>query len=189
MINYKNFKKSISSNIDIKKKSETLDKDNNINYIAKSNTIHIIGSKLINGDNQNNINNISYHIDLLLLLYHIFSKYTNSSEMKKELSKNCNYIQKITISKINLQESNNVSSLNKNNNNGNLSKRLQKPNQKKNRRYLTDCSKRESRPIAHISTNNHNNNGDNCEEDLDDNEFMGMRKKTFDPGKGAGKII
>ncbi len=34
MINYKNFKKSISSNIDIKKKSETLDKDNNINYIV-----------------------------------------------------------------------------------------------------------------------------------------------------------
>ena len=60
MINYKNFKKSISSNIDIKKKSETLDKDNNINYIAKSNTIHIIGSKLINGDNQNKSINTSY---------------------------------------------------------------------------------------------------------------------------------
>ena len=108
---------------------------------------------------------------------------------KKNYQKTVIIFKKITISKINLQESNNVSSLNKNNNNGNLSKRLQKPNQKRNRRYLTDCSKRESRPIAHISTNNHNNNGDNCEEDLDDNEFMGMRKKTFDPGKGAGKII
>ena len=61
MINYKNFKKSISSKIDIKKKNETLDKDNNVNYIAKSKTIHIISSKLINGDNQNNIINISYH--------------------------------------------------------------------------------------------------------------------------------
>ena len=69
MINYKNFKKSISSNIDIKKKSETLDKDNNINYITKSNTIHIIGSKLINGDNQNNIINISYHSRFVLFLY------------------------------------------------------------------------------------------------------------------------
>ena len=67
MINYKNFKKSISLNIDNKKKNETLDKDNNINYITKSNTIHIIGSKLINGDNQNNIINISYHSRFYLI--------------------------------------------------------------------------------------------------------------------------
>ena len=210
MINYKNFKKSISLNIDNKKKSETLDKDNNINYITKSNTIHIIGSNLINGDNQNNIINISYHSRFYLIFIlnddnnkrptlflnrikigkndntnkdvikrlnsqqhftnsklikfempkrnnilkfndqfqrctgdnytdikssyshkknpntpiidnKIISKFTHRSETKKESSKNCNYIQKITISKINPQENNNVSSLIKNNNNGNLS--------------------------------------------------------------------
>lgn len=65
---------------------------------------------------------------------------------------------------------------------------IQTQNKKqKNRKYLTDCSKHESRPRAHISTNNNNNNGDNCEEVWDDNEFMGMQKKTFDPAKGAGK--
>ena len=117
----------------------------------------------------------------------LITKFNNSSEIKKDLSKNSNYIQKITISKANLQENNNNSSLKKNNNKGNLLKVLETPNQKqKNKRYLSDCNKHESRPIAHISSNNRNNE-DKCEEDWDDNEYMGMRKKTFDPGKGAGK--
>ncbi len=117
----------------------------------------------------------------------LITKFNNSSEIKKDLSKNSNYIQKITISKANLQENNNNSSLKKNNNKGNLLKVLETPNQKqKNKRYLSDCNKHESRPSAHISSNNRNNE-DKCDEDWDDNEYMGMRKKTFDPGKGAGK--
>ena len=66
-INEKNQLIDLINNFDNKKKNETLDKDNNINYITKSNTIHIIGSKLINGDNQNNINNISYHSGFYLI--------------------------------------------------------------------------------------------------------------------------
>jgi serine/threonine protein phosphatase PrpC len=156
-------------------------------------TRNIDNSQKYQGDNISDIKNNYSHKknpNTSTINKAIFTKINNSSEIKKDLTKNYSYIQKITIAKINPQENNKVSSIsiNSNKKNNNLSKVFQTTDQKlKNKKHLYYCSKHESRPRSHISNNNKVDNVDNSDEDWDDNEYMGLRKRTFDPGKGARK--
>jgi len=143
---------------------------NNTNYSYKNNSnknIPVVNSKIFTKFNNNNNN----HID--------------ENGIKKDLSKNNNYIHNVTISKVNPSDKSHVSTVN-NKNSSNLLKIIQTPTQKqKNRRYLSEISKYESRPRAQISENKNINDDD---EDWDNNEYMGLRKKTFDPGRGKNNI-
>ena len=107
-------------------------------------------------------------------LYKKFNNYTNTNEIKKD-----NSIHTITINKINSSSlENNHQTIVNNKNNNSKSSKINKLQNQKNKRCLSNFPKRQSRINIQESKNN-NNQSD--EEDWEDNEYMGIRKKTYDP--------
>ena len=131
----------------------SLNKSNNY----ESNYIKNLSSKNIFSKSQNYIN--------------------NSSEIKNDKRKNCNSINTISISKINpsFLENNQHSSKNLK---SNALKNILKSPQIQKSRYLSNIPKYKSSESYQISGKNEND-----EDNWEDNEYMGLKKKTYDPGR------
>ena len=106
----------------------------------------------------------------------------NNNQIKKDKIKNKNGIQTNTIKRVKPKflENINPSLKVKKNNNGILKLNGNNQQKQKNKRYLSDFPKHESRVSFKNAENNNNNESD---EDWEDNEFMGLKKKTYDPGR------
>ena len=140
----------------------------------------------LNKNNNYENNSLKTHSskNIPIIKSNIFSKshnYNNSAEIKDEKRKNCNIIHSITISKINpaFLENNHHSSNNLIKNN--LTNIMKSPQIQKNR-YLSNLPKYQSRATYQNVKN------ENDEENWEDNEYMGLKKKTFDPGRRKIKI-
>ena len=179
-----NSHKRLTNNNNEKKDIPKGDNNSRINEHNQRYTVNNTSNKNYNNTNYSYKNSCNKNIPELN--NKVFTKFNNDeNSIKKELSKNSNYIHKISISKVNPSEKSHVSAVN-NKNNSNLLNIIQTPTQKqKNKRYLSEISKYESRPRAQISENTSINDDD---EDWDNNEYMGLRKKTYDPGRGKNNI-
>ena len=107
----------------------------------------------------------------------------NNNQIKKDKIKNKNGIQTNTIKRVKPKflENINPSLKVKKNNNGILKLNGNNQQKQKNKRYLSDFPKHESRVSFKNAENNNNNN--ERDEAWEDNEFMGLKKKTYDPGR------
>ena len=111
----------------------------------------------------------------------IFSKSqnynNNNTEIKINKRKNSNSIHTITISKINpaFFEHNQYSSKNLK---SNVLKNILKSPQIQKRKYLSNFPKCKNSERYQISGKNEND-----EDNWEDNEYMGLKKKTYDPGR------
>ena len=167
---------------------------------TENNKIKIIRNNLVNSGiieyNQRNTNDIllnksniydNNHIknhsktNLPIIKNNIFYKYNNYNnnniENKNDIRTNRNYIHTININKINPSFLENSQHSNLNIKKNNLNNTVKNPQKQKNR-YLSNFPKYQSRANFQASKNNEND-----KENWEDDEFMGLRKKTFDPSR------
>ena len=156
---------------------------NLINY-KKSTTSEI--DKTLN-NNKNSNSNIS-HIKSKILSKK--NNYNNNTAIKKDQQNKSQYFHTIsnnTNIKKNpsFSDNKNNSSLNNTKNNNNLTNIIESSNQKqKTRRNLSHFPKYQSRVNLQISINN-----GNSEDNWEDNEYMGLKKKTYDQSIKGKKMF
>ena len=128
-------------------------------------------NRIYNIDNYSRNNSSSKKISVI---------YNNNNKENK-----INHLNSITIRKINppFLESNSHLTSNKKNSALTNTINAQSQNQK-NRRHLSEIPKYQTRITIQVSGNNNNNND---EEDWDNNEFLGLKKKTYDPARRQKK--
>ena len=142
-----------------------------------------------NNEDKNSSKNLSYN-KIPIKKSNIDTKSNNNMnnniQIKREKIKNKNSIHTIAIQRVKPKflENMNPSLNTKKNNNRIIILNENNQQKQKNKRYLSDFPKHESRVSFKNSENkNKNDNNNESDEDWEDNEFMGLKKKTYDPGR------
>ena len=136
-----------------------------------------------NGSSKNlSNNNISMKKSNIIPKY---NNINNNIQIKKEKIKNKNAIHTITIKRVKPKFLENINpSLNAKKNNNIITLNENNQQKQKNKRYLSDFPKHESRVSFKNSENKKNNeNNSESDEDWENNEYKGLKKKTYDPGR------